>query len=436
MKKFRELAKTALLMLFVVAGFYACQESDRLTIGSDDGVPPNPPTLKRPPLPLEGGVRLYYQIPSDKDLLSIDAEYTAANGDVRRFSASYFIDSLDVLGMTGEQTVRLYAVDRAGNKSTPVSENVVPLKSAVSQVFDSIAVKPGFGALLVYWKNLQTERVSVYVTLNYTLKGAAREANIVFTSNYATEQRVIRLDSITTVDVSVYVEDRFGNVSASVEKKQLALQQDVAIPKKDWVLPAANDTIGGVPMMYGDGVEGKTRYIMDGIADYGRSINYLKTAGWGRTGKPNDDGGNNNVPWSLIIDLGDTYKLSRIVTHQMHLGDPAHPELDRAFYYQDYNVGTYNMYVWTGAGNPQQVPWKYDEDGWEFVRRHTIPVPVGVSNAEMSRLGHEGDEALMYPEDPHYTPATRWFRYEALTNFWGGTNATHLSEVTLYGIKQ
>ncbi|GAP71327.1 hypothetical protein SAMD00024442_103_3 [Candidatus Symbiothrix dinenymphae] len=435
MKKFRELAKTALLMLFAVAGFYACQESDRLTIGSDDGVPPNPPTL-RGTLPLDGGVRLYYQIPSDKDLLSIDAEYTAANGDVRRFSASYFVDSLDVLGMTGEQTVRLYATDRAGNKSTPVSENVVPLKATVLQVFDSISVRPGFSALLVNWKNLQTELISVYVTLNYTVQGVARETNIVFTSKYPSEQRFINLPDITTVDVSVHVEDRFGNVSASVEKKQLALLQDVVIPKEDWVLPDANDTIGGVPMMFGDGAEGKTYRIKDGIIDYGRSLNYLKTNDHGRTGKVNGDGIHDNVPWSLIIDLGDTYELSRIVTHQMHLGGAEHPELERAYYYQDWNVGTYNMYVWTGPGDPQQVPWKYDEAGWELIRLHTIPVPVGLSNAEISRQGHEGDEALMYPDNPHYTPATRWFRYEALSNFLGGTRANNLSEITLYAKKK
>ncbi|GAP73317.1 hypothetical protein SAMD00024442_8_7 [Candidatus Symbiothrix dinenymphae] len=428
MKKFKEIAKTALLMLFVVAGFYACQESDRLTIGSDDGVAPGPPTVTGR-LPLNGGVRFYYQVPSNSDLLSIDAEYTAANGDVRRFSASYFIDSLDVLGMTGEQTVQLYAVDRAGNKSTPVSENVVPLKSTVSQVFDSISLKPGFGALLVYWKNLNlpAERVNVYVTLNYTLQGAARETNIVFTSNYASDQRVIRLADIASVDVNVYVGDRFGNASASLNK-QFALMQDVAIPKKDWVLPEPNDTIGGIPMMFGNGIEGKNRYVIDGIVDYGRSINYLKTNNLGRTGQTADG----NAPWNFIIDLGDTYELSRIVTHQFHLGNAEHPELDRANYYAGGNVNTYNMYVWTGAGDPTQQPW--NEAGWEFVRRHTIPVPVGLSNAEMSRQGHEGDEALMYPDDPRYTPPTRWFRYEALTAFSG--NPTNLSEITLYAKKK
>ncbi|WP_158648484.1 hypothetical protein, partial [Candidatus Symbiothrix dinenymphae] len=61
MKKFREIAKTALLMLFVVAGFYACKESDRLPIGSDDGVAPGPPTLVDTML-LNGGVRIYYTL--------------------------------------------------------------------------------------------------------------------------------------------------------------------------------------------------------------------------------------------------------------------------------------------------------------------------------------------------------------------------------------
>ncbi|GAP71630.1 hypothetical protein SAMD00024442_15_35 [Candidatus Symbiothrix dinenymphae] len=422
--------KTAILLLLAVAGFYACQESDRLTIGSDDGVAPNPPTVTGR-LPLNGGVRFYYQIPSDKDLLSIDAEYTAANGDVRRFSASYFIDSLDVLGMTGEQTVRLYATDRAGNKSTVVSENVVPLKSPVLQVRDSISVVPGFNSVLVKWKNIvePTPLVNVYVTLNYTSQGVGRETTVVLTSKRPSEQRFINLTDLTTVDVSVYVGDMYGNVSPTFDKPQLALQQDVVIPKTDWKLPNANDTIGGIPMVNGDMAEGSNRFVIDGIVDYGSmSRNYLNTGGVGRDGA--------GSPWDFIIDLGATYKLSRIVTHQRHLGNEANPELSRGNYYGQYNVGTYNMYVWTGAGDPSLSPWKWDETGWERIgEQRTIPIPVG-NDAELSRQGHAGDEVIMYPDDPHYTQPTRWFRYEAIADFLGGRTHDCPSEITLYGIKQ
>ncbi|WP_158648320.1 DUF4959 domain-containing protein, partial [Candidatus Symbiothrix dinenymphae] len=222
---------------------------------------------------LNGGVRIYYTIPSDEDLLSIDAEYTAANGEVRRFSVSYYKDSLDVLGMTGEETVRLYAMDRAGNKSTVVPIIIKPLESAVSQVFDSLDVKAGFDALAVSWKNLQQQPVSVFAKINYTQQGVAREVTSVFTSRNSVERQFINnLTGVNTVDVTVYVEDRFGNVSAS-RNKQLQLYQDVLIPKDNWTLPNPNDTLGGIPMAYGDHQEGKNRNVIDGIIDFGDNVN-------------------------------------------------------------------------------------------------------------------------------------------------------------------
>ncbi|GHT52989.1 hypothetical protein AGMMS49982_14710 [Bacteroidia bacterium] len=433
MKKFRELVKTALFMLFVVAGFYACQESDRLTIGSDDGLPPGPPTLVDTML-FNGGARIYYNIPSDKDLLSIDAEYTAANGEVRRFSVSYYTDSLDVLGMTEQTVVRLYAMDRAGNKSTVVPIIIKPLESAVSQVFDSLDVKAGFDALVVSWKNLQQQPVNVFAKINYTQQGVAREVTSVFTSRNSVERQFINnLTGVNTVDVTVYVEDRFGNVSAS-RNKQLALFQDVVIPKDNWTLPDPNDTIGGIPMAFGDLLEGKNRFVIDGKIDFGNSVNYMHTGHWqGRTG--NRDDGNQ---WNFIIDLGDTYELSRIVTHQgHHVTNNNDPNLQRGEYYQGYNVAIYDMYVWVGAGDPRLQPW--NEAGWEFVSRHRIDTPTGVTTAQLVKLGHAGDEAILYPDNPRFTPPTRWFRYEALNSFSGNYTEPYgswLSEITLYGKKK
>jgi hypothetical protein len=74
-----------------------------------------------------------------------------------------------------------------------------------------------------------------------------------------------------------------------------------------------------------------------------------------------------------------------------------------------------------------------------LVSQHQIPVPVGLSNTELVKVGHAGDEALMYPDNPHYTRPARWFRYEALYSFlnnYTNTGANVLSELTLYGKKK
>jgi hypothetical protein len=427
----------AILLLLVFTGFYACKESDRITIGSDDTTPPDAPILVDTML-LNGGVRIYYKIPTgpkNEDLLSIDAEYTASTGELRRFSASFYLDSLDVLGLTDEQTILLYATDRAGNKSTVVPITVKPLESAISQVYASLTVKAGFDALVVNWQNPLQEPMSVYVKTKYTKQGVNQEATTVFSSNNLNERQFINdLKDIQTVDVTVYVEDRYGNKTKSLSEYQIELYQDVEIPKEHWVLPNANDTIGGIPMMFGNGLEGRTAKVIDGIIDFGFSQNYLQTSNIGRTGVT----GQGNVPWNLIIDLGEKYELSRIITYQQHFAaEGTDPERTIGTYFAGTNVGYYRMYVWVLAGDPRQKPW--NPAGWELIGERKIPIPpTTLPVYERIKIAHAGDEVLMYPDNPRYTTASQYFRYEAVANFAGpytGLTAQVLSEITLYGKK-
>lgn len=223
------------------------------------------------------------------------------------------------------------------------------------------------------------------------------------------------------VRVSVRVEDQFGNITDPIDKGALSLYEDIEIPKTSWVLPDANDSIGGVPMCFGDGLEGRSAKVVDGIIDRGDNLNFMHTHSRGRTGRTADG----NMPWNFIIDLGDHYELSRIVTVQRHSGGLSN--ISRGQYYQSENVGMYNMYVWDD-----------DTQEWVFISQHKIPVPVGLSELEFVQAGEAGDEAYMYPNDPQYTKPTRWFRYEAIKSFNGNytlEDANCLSEITLYGRK-
>ena len=131
------------------------------------------------------------------------------------------------------------------------------------------------------------------------------------------------------------------------------------------------------------------------------------------------------MPWNVIIDLGDYYELSRIVTVQRHSGGI--DNISRGQYYQSENVGIYRMYIWDDATAV-----------WDTVSTHQIEVPAGLSELEFVKLGEAGDMAYMFPDDPQYTRATRWFRYEALKGFTSNytrEDANCLSEITLFGRK-
>ncbi|MFA5330123.1 MAG: DUF4959 domain-containing protein [Prolixibacteraceae bacterium] len=131
--------ETTKIYLFIFISFLliaiSCKEEDRHLAASDDSTAPNQPTNVTYK-PLYGGARFYYELPNDEDLLSVNATYVNSKEKSFSFSSSYFVDSLDVFGFgdTLDYKVDLYAVDRAGNKSLPVSVTVKPLESAITRV--------------------------------------------------------------------------------------------------------------------------------------------------------------------------------------------------------------------------------------------------------------------------------------------------------------
>ncbi len=421
--------ETTKIYLFVLISFLliaiSCKEEDRHMASSEDSAAPGQPlhvTYK----PLFGGARFYYELPKDEDLLSVNATYINSRNESFSFSSSYFVDSLDVFGFgdTLNYKVEVYAVDRSGNKSIPVVVDVKPLESAITRVLKSATVKPGFSSFFIDWENELEQSINVYADFSYTKGGTKHEFTSVFSSNLLKERRFIEDLDLTPeelVSVSIHVEDSYGNVTESVDKGNISLFVDDELPKGEWILPAANDTIGGVPQCFGDGLEGRLRYVIDGIVDRGDNLNFMHTQSRGRTGKTSDG----NMPWNIIIDLGGYYELSRIITVQRHSGGL--DNINRGQYYQSENVGIYNMYYW-------------DDDlaNWVPISQHQIPVPVGLSELEFVKKGEAGDMAYMYPEDPKYTKATRWFRYEALKGFTANytrDDANCLSELTLFGKK-
>lgn len=411
-----------LSMIFLI-GINACQEEKRFEISGDDKEAPGPPEYLSYK-PLIGGARIFYNLPADKDILSVNAEYINNSGKKSYFSASYFTDSLDVMGIadTLEHVVNLYAVDRAGNRSTSVPVLVKASESALQNVAKSIKVLPGFNSFIVLWENELGQTVNVYIDMVFNKAGERRDLTWVLTSNKTTNKEIIDnvvLAEDESLTVNIRIGDTYGNLSQDIKMGEIRVMSDEILPKELWRLPNTNDSIAGVPMCFGNAYEFKSINAIDGIISRGEVMNVMHTGGRGRTGKAEDG----NAPWNFLIDLGDYYELSRIVTNQRHdlNAVPYDPNV-RGIYYTGENVNRYNMYFLD------------EETGeWEFISQHTIEVPTGLSELEFARLGAAGDMALMYPEVPAFTKPTRWFRYEALTGF--GSSPLVLSEITLYGRK-
>jgi hypothetical protein len=404
---------------------WSCKEEGRFEIGTDDSLPPGKPVLTGT-LSLNGGARLYFTPPDDKDLLNVEAAYTNSAGTTFYYAASFYRDSLDVYGFPdeGEYTIDFYAVDRAGNKSEIQKIKVESQEPSVSLVAKSLFVKPAVRSFYVNWTNEVAQMVNVYVTYTFKQDGNSRELTSVFSSALATNRYyVYNLDIPSTeqVGIKIIVEDMYGNRSERINAGNIFLMQDEIIPKDNWFLPLTNDSIAGVPQCFGGANEARTRFIMDGIIDGVNgektlvlNYNFMYTNGVGRTGVAP------NSPWNILIDLGGYYELSRIVTHQ-RWWRYQYDNSAAGMYYLNENVKNYRVYILDEGTNT-----------WELILDYIIPTPTGLSELEMNKKGKAGDETYMDPDEPGFTRRTRWFRYEAIRAFNNGEPMT-LSELTLYG---
>jgi hypothetical protein len=422
------------MSLFTGLGLTSCKEQERFEIGYDDNIPPSPPEYYGKYIPLYGGAKIYFDVPKDEDLLSIDATYVNEQGKTVWFTVSYYQDTINVYGFsdTLEKRVTLYAVDRAGNKSTPVYADVRPLEPAYKRLARTLVAKPGFSSFFMDWKNDLQQNVNVYADFSYTQYGKSNELKLIYTSNLLEERWMIRdlePDSTTnepvTVNLKIRVEDYYGNMTDDIEMDPITMLVDEKIPKTNWRLPEAYesgpDRKGSAIMAYLSEGEGRALSVIDDIIDDGKNMNY------GHTGHKANGAGNLNNPFNILIDLGDYYELSRIITHQRY--SEGETTSIRGQYYRPENIGTYRMYVWNEA-----------TEQWDSIRREIIQVIDGLSEMAYRQRGMAGDMAYMYPDDPHFTPATRWFRYEAMYGFgWNAPsmwdNVHCISEITLYGRK-
>ena len=427
-----------LLMLLTIC-ISACKEQGRYEqkVGSD--TPPGQPT-EISWEPLYGGARFHYTIPRDEDLISVNAEYTNERGETFFFSSSFYKDSVDVYGFGAEKdyTVYLYSVNRAGKQSVKVPVPVVPFEPAISRVVNTLDLKPGFSSFFLDWENELEQVVNIYITYKYNEKGAARDLVRVFSSNKLIERQFVNdvfAGPDDPVNVKVSVEDRFGNSSDVVDFGDIYLLADYPLDKSIMIIPEANDSTiilrdgtifnTGVPAMFGENLEGRMAKLIDGIIDKGDNLNFFHADGRGRTGFSRDG----NVPWNIILDLGDYYQISRINAVQRHTGSLNDPNaaFQRDQFYRAENCGEFRLYY-------------FDEDilDWVFCSEQRTPIPIGLSELQYVLRGEAGDEAYMYPDDPQYTKTTRWFRYECLHCFddnYTSTRANCMSELTVYGIK-
>src|SRR3546814_5574296 len=76
------------ISLFLALGAPACQETE-VAPTVNDGVAPGPVTVSGV-TNLSGAAEIYFQLPSDDDVLYVKGQYSTADGQVRESKVSYY----------------------------------------------------------------------------------------------------------------------------------------------------------------------------------------------------------------------------------------------------------------------------------------------------------------------------------------------------------
>lgn len=104
---------------------------------------------------IAGGATISYDIPYNRNLLYVMAEYTIRDGVTKQVKASYYDNSVTVEGFpnTAPRTVKLYTVTRNEKTSEPIEVTINPLTPPVQATFNSLKMEATFGGVRLYFDN-------------------------------------------------------------------------------------------------------------------------------------------------------------------------------------------------------------------------------------------------------------------------------------------
>ncbi|MFS8616419.1 MAG: DUF5000 domain-containing lipoprotein [Solitalea sp.] len=380
------------ILLFLVLGASACRETE-VAPTVNDGVAPGAVTVTSV-TNLSGAAEIFFQLPADDDVLYVKAVYTTPAGETRETKVSYYNRSLVVNGFgdTKPYDVQLYAVDKGGNESAPLSVTVHPEKPPYMLVYDSLAVMADFGGINVSYANDKEDNIAIVVLTDDSL------GNFVPINTHYTN---LRKGNFTTrglpsedKEFGIYIRDRWGNLSDTF----LVTVRPLFEVRLDRTRMRAVTLPTDAPLGYGGNIFG----LFDGNVNDG----FYHSS---------DDA---RMPQWFTFDMGVTAKLSRL-TWFMRPG----------FFYSLHNPRV--VEIW-GSNDP-------DPDGsfdsWTLLTTHEQIKPSGLPEGQLSNADMEAaalGETVTFPLD---VPKVRYIRFKTLRNWSNGTYV-NFHEIQLWGDPQ
>lgn len=384
-------------LLAILALLGACKDIEMEPIDRD-GTAPNPIT-EVTVTPIAGGANISYQLPTDPDLLYVEASYTLSNGEKTRINSSFNRRNIKVEGFAEEKEnqITLTCVDRSGNYSTPYVVRFIPGTPPVKSTFNTLKVRPDFGGINITWENSTATELAILV---YQKDSIGDDVNIdtYYTSLKNGSYSIRGLDTIPS-EFSIKLRDKWNNYSP-VKREVVTPIYETKLDRKKFKSLGAE---------YASSV--KDPHNIPQLWDANRDNNFL---------------GDANIPWHISFDTGaPLVRLSRVVMWQY-----AWPFNNYGHLYAGGNGKLFE--IW---GTSDAIP-TTDMSGWTLIRTCEIVKPSGLpsaigrenmSNEDFDLARNKGHEFSI----PLEAPAIRYIRLRSLEGF-GGSLAVY-SELELYG---
>ena len=287
--------------------------------------------------------------------------------------------------------VKLIAVDRSRNESTPVPATINPLEPSVITISKTMSLVADFGGVHAYWSNPTRAEVSVTVLKEDNNKEYV-PVKTFYSTMVAGEGAQRGMDTIPG-NFAIYIQDRWGNRS---ETKKFTLTP-IFETKFDRLKFKAVSLPGDEPSAWG--------WVLTNIFD-------------GIVGDQGFHTGNGTGRWphAFTIDLGVTGKISRIIEWQRQ----------STYIYMHGNLKKFEVY-----GSPT-----LDASGswasWTLLMTcNSIKpsgLPIGQVSAEDKAWAAAGEEFLNSPMNPK----VRYIRIKGIQS-WSDGDFLHVSELAFYG---
>ena len=356
--------------------------------------------------PTNGGGIISYTLPDDSDILFVRAEYTNTLGeDVFRVSSVHNNEvEISGLNQTTPIEVNLFVVDNNDNKSDPTTAEFVPLESFIYLVQESIEFSADLGGVRVYWENIESKTVYVYVHIQ---NGEDEEIRIL-SSNSPLENRFIRGLEATELTFLTKVADFDGNVTDLEEKGVYSPLFEEVIDKSTWSL-VSNQSING------NAWEGSTVNFWDDIVDTTQTDSDNSYFIIWR----DQNGGTLNWPLDIVVNLNKNVKINRLKVWQRAFWYNG-PSPTTAYYYQEENMKSFDLFA---SNNGQE---------WTLLGQYDIGNPMDADG----NIPSDAMESAANGHDFELDGVSESFNYLkiSITSNYGSDTYCHGSEITLYGL--